>query len=100
MVFIEGIPSRPAQGDKLMRNRHTVVAALTGLTLLMPAAHLTNAYAVDDAQANDAQGQNASTSAYNAPQANKAGVAAPLTQSDVDDAQKNCTRKAASSARC
>lgn len=76
-----------------MRNRHTVVAALTGLTLLMPAAHLTNAYAVDGAQANDAQGQNASTSANNAPQANKAGVAAPLTQSDVDDAQKTAQEK-------
>lgn len=76
-----------------MRNRHTVVAALTGLTLLMPAAHLTNAYVVDDAQANDAQGQNASTSANNAPQANKAGVAAPLTQSDVDDAQKTAQEK-------
>ena len=88
MVYIEGTPSRPAQGDKLMRNRHTVVAALTGLTLLMPAAHLTNAYAVNDAQANDAQGQNTSTRANNAPQTNKAGAVAPLTQSDVDDAQK------------
>lgn len=76
-----------------MRNRHTVVAALTGLTLLMPAAHLTNAYAVNDAQANDAQGQNTSTRANNAPQTNKAGAVAPLTQSDVDDAQKTAQEK-------
>lgn len=76
-----------------MRNRHTVVAALTGLTLLMPAAHLTNAYAVDDAQGHDAQGQTTPTSTTNAQQGNKAGAVAPLTQSDVDDAQKTAQEK-------
>ena len=96
-----------------MRNRHTVVAALTGLTLLMPAAHLTSAYAVDDPHANDAhangadaqgaqtqnpqgkaaQAQNASASANNTAQGNKAGAVAPLTQSDVDDAQKTAQEK-------